>query len=458
MPSSRISISFVLLMLSLSQVACTYYARRYHWTREAQRHQNNLPIKDAPQNIDALLPLTEREGHPYFKADFQRALDKSSHSRLSQGNLLTLLLNDKSHIERIKLIGQAKKTVYVATHHMFNDQHGYEFTNAMIGAKKRGLDVRLVLEGGVPQGSFGSTCRRRLFNAGVLVARTPSARSLLTTDMRVHDKILVIDGVIAVTGGQNIGSPWAKGDGFNGYFRDTDVRAVGPVVIDMARRFLHMWRELKPDDEALRRYEIELATAEKQFQEAGRVGHEHYGQWLNAPSVKGLCRFVSQDPHHDNFDLLNTYTILTNSARRHVIFHVPSFNGIGDEQREEFMTNLKRLASSKARRVDVITNGPGLTKNDMLSPFLGSMFARYTLAQVFDSVYDSNINVHIYRAWIHSKVYLFDSHLVAIGGLNLDETSTRWTESAILCMDDGLVDSARHMFAKDLVNSRLMPP
>jgi cardiolipin synthase len=425
--------------------------------REAQRHQDHLPIKEAPDNVDGLFPSAKRQGHPYFSSSFQQLLDEKSHSRLSQGNTLKILINEQSHQERVKLIGEAKKSVYVMTHHIMNDEHGYEFTNAMIGAKRRGLDVRLIVEGGIPHGSFGSTCRRRLVKAGIPIARTPNFRSTWAMDLRIHDKILVIDGQIAITGGQNVGSFWAKGDGFNGYFRDTDVRVEGPVVIDMAWRLVNMWHQIKPGsgDVPLQRYEAELAKIEKSFTDKGYIGHEKYDQWL-ASAAPGMCRFVSQDPHQNNIDLLSTYTLLTKNAQRHIIFHVPSLNGVGDVPREELMGALRKAAASKTR-VDVVTNGPGFTRNDMLSPLWGSMFARYTLGDVFDSVDGSDVNVHIYRAWIHSKVFMFDNFLVAVGGLNFDETSTRWTESALLCMDDSLVAAAKRMFAKDLANSKLMP-
>src|SRR5439155_23283458 len=62
---------------------------------------------------------------------------------------------------------------------------------------------------------------------------------------RNHRKIVVVDGRRAITGGFGIWSSWLGKGRKPDEWRDTAVRAEGPVVADLQRAFEQNWREVQ---------------------------------------------------------------------------------------------------------------------------------------------------------------------------------------------------------------------
>ena len=65
---------------------------------------------------------------------------------------------------------------------------------------------------------------------------------------RMHNKIMIADNPLAITGGRNLGDAYfdAGGD-FN--FHDVDVLAIGPIIANLSQSFDKYWN----DDEAFHR-------------------------------------------------------------------------------------------------------------------------------------------------------------------------------------------------------------
>lgn len=90
---------------------------------------------------------------------------------------------------------------------------GYSFTsptvvNALIAAKRRGVDVRVVLDSKGNQGKSSLAAMNLLVNAGIEV-RTVDAYKIL------HDKVAIIDGVTTQTGSFNYSQAAARSNSEN---------------------------------------------------------------------------------------------------------------------------------------------------------------------------------------------------------------------------------------------------
>lgn len=134
------------------------------------------------------------------------------------------------------LINGARKTLLVSSWAFYDDETGYDAADLLIAAKRRGVDVRVMVDGKVVI-SHGPRVAKRLEAAGIEVLRYQDAD-------RKHDiwhvKTSIADWTTAITGGMNFGDPYShKGDGPK--WRDTDVLYTGQAAYDTAMIFVREW-------------------------------------------------------------------------------------------------------------------------------------------------------------------------------------------------------------------------
>ncbi|MCY3021724.1 MAG: DUF2062 domain-containing protein [Planctomycetota bacterium] len=133
--------------------------------------------------------------------------------------------------EMLACIQAARQSVDMETYILRADKTGQRFAEALSAAAKRGAQVRLLYDG---IGSMGLSHDyvQGLLQAGVRVAVYRPLIDLWRIGLermnrRDHRKILVVDGMVAFTGGLNIGDEFvAKEEGGEGW-RDTHLRLEG---------------------------------------------------------------------------------------------------------------------------------------------------------------------------------------------------------------------------------------
>ena len=420
---------------------------------DSNRSSPSTKQPDVPDDIRWV--SLARENHPILDAANQLNIDAKTNSRLSAGNHLQLLLNHESGVEKFAMIDDAKSTLFLSALIFHCDQGGKKLLRKLIAAKKRGVDVRVVLDGIGAYAGFG--CFQWLRKAGVKLVISGRSLSPASVDWEMHDKLFIQDGKTAIVGGQNLGSWYFDASGTDNNYRDTDVKVEGPVVRDIARRFVRIWEEQVPNDATLDSYSRTLDEMDAQDARLATLGKTHYDRWLGAERGKGVCRFVAQDPHRNTFYVYDAYIELAKLSRRRIQFHAMSFDPLGEEQPMLLLEQLKALADRLEGSVDVITNGPGLLTSNAMPPPVGTWFGSSFLANAHKGLQGSKIQVHAYRTFLHSKVYSFDDVAVGIGSFNFDPSGIRCQESTLICVDEELAKEVRVMFRKDLENSTQVP-
>lgn len=412
---------------------------------------------DRPAISDAAFVKTSFEEHPFRSVDFQRELDKLTGTYLSAENELRILADKDSTEAKIELIKSARSTIFVTAFLFMCDEGGQHFLVELAKAAQRGIDVRILIDGSLWSLSYGGSCHERYGSDKIAVARTPYSLLGFGESVRLHEKLFIVDGEVAITGGQNIGSNWADSNGMDENYRDTDVLVRGPVVSDIAYRFVNLWKLAHQQDARLENYEALLQERTRSFLRLGSAGVTNYARWLNTSAPQGLCRFVVQDPQIGNHRVFDVYAAFARASQKQIMFHVPSLNGLGSQEQERLMASLVDASKRSGVQVDVITNGPGFLHTSIIPRPVGWLFGAYTLGQVYDSVVDTPINVFAYRYWLHSKVFSFDGIAVGIGSFNFDETGVDWIENTLICMDKNLAENAESLFKRDLSYSKLLP-
>ncbi len=126
---------------------------------------------------------------------------------LYPGNTVTALSDgDEAYPEMLDAIAKARRSVALLSYIFDSDRAGEAFLNALVEAKSRGIEVRVLVDD-VGSKYSRPNMVRRLRKAGVnAVSFLPTRLPRLPkyTNLRNHRKILVIDGKTGFTGGTNI--------------------------------------------------------------------------------------------------------------------------------------------------------------------------------------------------------------------------------------------------------------
>src|SRR5438094_7351162 len=183
------------------------------------------------------------------------ALDRAAGARPIEGNRLEHHPDSPRALDAmVAAIGAARRWVHFENYIIRDDATGRRFADALPERARPGVRVRVLYDA---LGSFGTSRRywRGLVQAGAEVRAfhpllTRHALDLLARD---HRKLLVADGVWAMTGGMCIGDEWA-GDPARGRrpWRDTMVAVAGPAAAALDGAFARIWRQtgvaLPPDE------------------------------------------------------------------------------------------------------------------------------------------------------------------------------------------------------------------
>jgi cardiolipin synthase A/B len=160
------------------------------------------------------------------------------------GNDAGLFRNgDDAYPAMIAAIERAEKTVGLSSYIFRADSSGQKFIDALVRAKGRGVEVRVLIDG-VGSGYFWSGTYVALKRAGVPVARFLHSYFPWRTpflNLRNHRKILVVDGRLAFVGGINIGDENVQASTPKHPVRDTHFSIEGPVVEQIVEAFADDW-------------------------------------------------------------------------------------------------------------------------------------------------------------------------------------------------------------------------
>ena len=174
----------------------------------------------------------------------------------NRNRAVILDLGEDSLIARLNLIHAARRSISIQTYIWADDDAGKLMLDALVGAARRGVHVRILAD---QLGSFNSleqlarlarthvNFELRLYNPTLHTAETGAFGYVIgglccfsNLNQRMHNKLFLVDGRIGVTGGRNYEDRYFDWDSdFN--FLDRDILVAGPVASDMRDSFLLFW-------------------------------------------------------------------------------------------------------------------------------------------------------------------------------------------------------------------------
>lgn len=216
-----------------------------------QRRAAELRLHRSPAGTPIALPRSAARSAPapalaaadHHLAAIARLIDTTAGYPLTFGNAIEPLTGTAAYDAMIEAIAGAEKTVAMSTYIFDNDRAGRLFADALEAAVRRGILVRVLIDGVGARYSFpamtGNLRARNIPVAEFLPTFVPV--HMAYANLRNHRKILVVDGRIGFTGGMNVRrSHLLASDRRNGT-ADTHFRIGGPVVDQLMSTFADDW-------------------------------------------------------------------------------------------------------------------------------------------------------------------------------------------------------------------------
>ena len=161
-----------------------------------------------------------------------------------------------SLLARVHLIRSARHTIDLQTFHFERDDAGRVVLDALMAAARRGVKVRLLVDqlSGLADpvsqarlASFHQNFSLRVYNPTFGHAKTRPLQWLggivfefRDFNKRMHNKLMVVDGRVAVIGGRNIQDEYFDWNEHYDY-RDRDLLIAGPATETMEGNFAAFW-------------------------------------------------------------------------------------------------------------------------------------------------------------------------------------------------------------------------
>ncbi len=351
-------------------------------------------------------------------AEQVRISDAVTGRALEGGNRVTPLTDgDEAFPAMLRAIEAAQDTVYLATYIFETNSSGQQFIDALAAARRRGLDVRVLIDG---VGEFYSwpLAGRLLRAAGVPVARFLPPHLIppqLSINLRNHRKILVIDGQTAFTGGMNLGDRHLRqihphGEGVSDMHFGFD----GPVAAQIETVFLDDW--------------------------AFSTG-DHSGPAPRArPLADGaLCRTITDGPNEDLDRLVMILVGAVSVARREIQIVTPYFLP------PRPLTAALQAAALRGVQVDILLP----EKNNL-------PFVHWATQHMLGELVRWGVNVHYQPPpFVHTKLFVVDQQYVQVGSANIDPRSLRLNfELAVEIYDRALASTLSRRCRERMARSR----
>ncbi|MBK8884196.1 MAG: phosphatidylserine/phosphatidylglycerophosphate/cardiolipin synthase family protein [Bacteroidales bacterium] len=303
------------------------------------------------------------------------------------GHAVELLKSGKQYFAScIREIDNARHYIHFQTYIVDDDETGRRFINALIKAAKRGVRVYFLLDayGGK---SLTANLVAEINEAGILFRKFSPA--FITKDfqmsLRLHHKVLLIDGEVAVIGGMNIANRY-RGTRDNKEWLDFAILIRGPECAHVLFILKKLWNRA-------------FITRKERSHETVRFPL-HYEDNVN-------IKVLQNNWYRNKIEILKSYRSAMKHSKDRMIIMASYFLPGRNERR------LLRLASRRGVDIRIV----------LAATSDAQVFKRATNF-LDDFILRNNIRIYEYQpSNLHAKVATVDGTWCTIGSYNLNHLS-----------------------------------
>lgn len=324
-----------------------------------------------------------------------------------EGNRITLLRNGSEYFPALEsAIDRAQHEVHLETYIFEYDATGIRISEALKRAARRGVTVRLLLDGFGSQ-NLPQEAIQNLLNTGVqvLIFRKEISPFRLRRNRlrRMHRKLAVVDASIAFVGGINVIDDLNHPEPLLPRF-DFAISIEGPLQKQLMLATKHLWKV------------VAIARLKRW------VRHNETPYLTIQPSGNQRGALVIRDNFRHRHDIEEVYLhAITNACSEIIIANAYFLPGI----------NLRHALSDAARR--------GLRVVLLLQGRIEYRLQHYATLALFGSLLDAGIEIYEYhKSYLHAKVAVIDRRWSTVGSSNIDPFSLLLAREANVIVDDEL--------------------
>lgn len=347
-----------------------------------------------------------------------------------RGNRVTLLHDGACLPAILEEVQAARREILFEMYWFGSDATGRRFAEALSEKARQGVKVSVIYDAvgslEAEEAMFDAMreagCAVRQYNP---IAPWRQRFHIGMVNNRDHRKIVVVDQRVGMTGGVNIGDPWApepEGEGW----RDDMIRIEGIAALRMRELFLRTWRELGGESAEPTMSEAELRSAVTTIPDEG-------------PPV----RVLAGDFRQQRAVIRRSYIQEIRRAERSI--YITNSYFVPDREVRQ------ALCGAARRGVDVRVLLPG--ENDVLAVY-------YAARRLYAKLMDAGIALYHWEGPIlHAKTATFDDRWCTVGTFNMDYRSWRSNlEVNVTIEDAGVASAMAERFRADLSNASKVDP
>jgi phosphatidylserine/phosphatidylglycerophosphate/cardiolipin synthase-like enzyme len=389
-------------------------------------------------------------------------------SRPVAADVVRILHADQQSLQaRVDLIQQARAEINVASYIVGDDEVPLILLALLRDAARRGLTVRLVVDGQGGNNQIPRAMQMHLIQEGVDLREFLPADRRLPGGQRMHDKLLIVDGEHLIAGGRNLKDHYFGLDCQN--FVDRDVYVRGCAAAAAQCYYLDRWAsaDVGPPDFCRRlnralpkeqqHYDLNDPGDECSLAEAAALLDEalasaeacglvklHTGQdWAAGQREVACVRFLHDQPGVSKScpgGIGDRMLELLSQAQCCLVLQTPYFV-ISDELKQV-------LVELRCRDVEVILLTNSLQSTNHETAHAGYMNQRRWLLRLGIEIWELTGCDHL-----HAKAALIDGQIAVIGSYNFDMLSEQKNSEVAVAIDDeeiaaGLWSSMESHFAR----------
>ena len=372
------------------------------WTTNRRRTKSNFDLS-GDGGVEKMIPT----------------LVSATEGAVDARNRIEIIQNGEFFERLIEDIGKAKQSVHIESYIWWQGEICERVARALSEAARRKVEVRLMLDF-----SGSSRMDRKLHDsmceAGCKVRRFRPLKvtNIGRMNLRTHRKIAVIDGRIGYVGGHGIADEWTGNGQDTKHWRDTAIRAEGPLATTLQGVFCENWIEETG----------EVPAGEKYFPKVDGKG-----------DIDGHVAYASPRGSLSSVQLL--YYLAINAAEKELLIQNPYFLPHEDA--------IQSLMKAVERGVDVRVMLPSTAVID-------AALVQHASHHHYGDLLKCGVRILEHQKTLtHQKIMIVDGLWSCVGSTNFDDRSFQLNdEISVGLIDAAIASQLRAAFAADLSHSR----
>ena len=372
------------------------------WTTNRRRTKSNFDLSSrdgVEEMIPTLVSLTEG------------AVDAGNRVEIVQnGEFFDCLIDD---------IARAKQSIHIESYIWWQGAICERIADALSDAAQRKVEVRLMLD---YSGSsrMDHQLHKKMCDSGCNVRRFRPLKvtNIGRMNLRTHRKIAVIDGRIGYVGGHGIADEWTGNGQDTKHWRDTAIRAEGPLATTLQGVFCENWIEETG----------EVPAGEKYFPKVDGKG-----------DTDAHVAYASPRGSLSSVQLL--YYLAINTAEKELLIQNPYFLPHEDA--------IQSLMKAVERGVDVRIMLPS-------AEVIDAALVQHASHHHYGDLLKCGVRIlENHKTLTHQKIMIVDGLWSCVGSTNFDDRSFELNdEITVGLIDKKIAAQLRGAFMRDAENCR----